>query len=316
MMSINPVFRDPAPTLDTDIKSLAIRLEREISARIELEKLLENKSRELEKSVMELEKIRAAGVKMLTDVLALARPEIFQKAGKVHRWARRVAKKIKLEKPWELDLAATLYPLGMLGLPDELALKYALDEPLSSDEKRQIDESTVTAFKLVDNIGYMQGVAQAILYCRKGFDGSGYPADGLGGMKLPQNARLLKILIDLVDVSTGDGKSRADGFVVMASRKNEYDLDMLKIVYMELLEAESSEAEKIQSLVLPVTLLHPGDILLRDVVDKNKRLLLASGSELSDISIKRLISLSASGDISGKFKVRRGEVRQDIPAGS
>ncbi|VAW22267.1 hypothetical protein MNBD_ALPHA11-126 [hydrothermal vent metagenome] len=215
-----------------------------------------------------------------------------------------------------MDLAATLYPLGMLGLPDELALKYALNEPLSSEEKRQIDESMVMAFKLVDNIGHMHGVAQAILYCRKGFDGSGYPADGLGGMKLPQNARLLKILIDLVDASTGEGNSRADGFVAMASRKNEYDLEMLKIVYMELLEAESSETEKIQSLSLPPTLLHPGDILLKDIVDKKKRLLLASGSELSDISIKRLKSLSANGEISGKFKVRRGEVKQGSPATS
>lgn len=315
-MSTNPISQDHAPAFDMDVQSLGMRLERETSAKAELEKLLEKKNQDLKKSVLELEKIRAGGVKMLTDVLALARPEVFQKAGKVHRWARRVATKIKLEKPWELDLAATLYPLGMLGLPDELALKYALNEVLSAQEKRQIDESMVMAFKLVDNIGHMHGVAQAILYCRKGFDGSGYPTDGLGGMKLPQNARLLKILIDLVDASTGEGNTRADGFVAMASRKNEYDLEMLKIVYMELLEAESSETEKIQSLSLPPTLLHPGDILLKDIVDKKKRLLLASGSELSDISIKRLKSLSVEGDISGKFKVRRGEIKQDSPATS
>ena len=282
-------------------------LDREIAARKVLESKLAGKERELQVLMREMQKIQVGGIKMLTDVLALARPEVFQKATKVQRWARRLAKKIKVEKPWELDLAAILYPLGVIALPDELALKYALAEPLSGEERRMIDESTVTAFKLLDSIPRMGGVAQAVLYCRKGFDGSGYPADGLAGMKLPQNARMLKILIDLTDASSGEGVTRADGFVTLASRKNEYDLEILRVAYIELLEAESSESETVKSLTLPVALLHPGDILLKDIVDSKNRLLLASGSELSEISIKRLKSLSSAESIGNRFLVRRGK---------
>ncbi len=281
------------------------RLNREKQARKAAERIIEKKSEELFRSTRELENILSGTVKMLTDVLALALPDIFQKATKVQRWARKVAPKLEIERPWELDLAATLYPLGIIGLRDELVLKYAQGKPLSEAEKKQIGEGTRTAYELVHNIPRMEGVAQAILYCAKGFDGSGYPADGLAGMGIPQNARVLKVLIDLADASTGEKVSCADGFVALASRKQEYDLEILKVAYIELLEkAEPARAEK-PGMELCASALRAGDVVLRDIVDADKRLLLSCGSSLSELNIRRLVVLANQGQITGKIQIER-----------
>ena len=287
------------------VSNLEVRLGREKKARLAAETLVEKKSEEIYEAGKELEDLLSGAVKMLTDVLAIARPELFQKAAKIQRWARQIAPKLKVERPWELDLAAMLYPLGAISLPDDLAMKYVLCEPMDAEEKREVDECSQTAYELISNMPRMQGVAEAVLYSRKGYDGSGHPQNGIQGDKIPQNARILKVLIDLADRSMGSGATRSDGFMAMASRKQEYDLDILKVAYIALLEGESQDEDKQTSLTLSPAMLKAGDILLKDVVDKNKGLLLAAGSELSDLSIKRLQAMVIERRVKDKFSVQR-----------
>ena len=295
---------DKAPVI-LDATALKIRLHREKKARLAAEAIIEEKSHNLFLIKKEMELVLSGGIKMLTDVLALARPEVFQKAAKVQRWARIIAPKLEVEKPWELDIAALLYPMGIIGLPDELALKYALAKPLSKEEEKTINESTQTAYELINNIEQMKGVAQIILYSRKAFDGSGFPHDDVCGNEIVQSARILKVLIDLADFSTGENVSRAEGFMKLAAHKNEYDLDILKVCYIELLEVSQKKEEEIKSISLLPNCLKVGDILVKDIVDKDKNLLLASGIELSEMSIERLKHMSSKGRIIGKIVVQR-----------
>jgi len=288
-----------------DATALKIRLHREKKARLAAEAIIEEKSHNLFLVKKEMELVLSGGIKMLTDVLALARPEVFQKAAKVQRWAKIVAPKLNVEKPWELDIAALLYPMGIIALPDELALKYALAKPLSKTEEKTIIESTQIAYELINNIEQMKGVAQIIRFSRKGYDGSGYPKDDIIGHSIPQSARVLKVLIDLADASTGEKTTRADGFMKMAAHKNEYDLDILKICYIELLEISDKNQTKVQAISLLVTSLKVGDIVIKDILDKDKNLLLASGIELSEMSIARLKDMFNKGRIIGKIVVQR-----------
>ncbi len=304
-MSVHNVYSQEKASTKLSATALRIRLHREKKARLAAEALIEEKSQELFLAKKEQEQILSGSIKMLTDVLALARPEVFQKAGKIQRWARRVVPKLNVERPWELDLAAMLYPLGIIGLPDELALKYALDKPLSEQEKKQIDDSTQTAYQLINNIERMRGVAEAIRYCRKNFDGSGSPKDSIEGKEIPHPARILKVLIDLADFTVGGLGSRAEGFMNLAGHKNEYDLDILKICYIELLESEEKKKANDMVLSLLPGLLKTGDIVEKDIVGIDKKLLLSCGQELSEISIGRLRDFSNSGLIKGKITISR-----------
>ncbi|MCW2307238.1 HD-GYP domain-containing protein [Rhodobium gokarnense] len=283
----------PAPlalsAVNKDVQALAQRLAREKRARMAAEATIERKSRELFAANKELEQLFSGSMKVLADVLAMARPELFQKAGKVERWAKRIAPHVGIERCWVLDLAAMLYPIGMLSLPDDIIQKKALDADLNADERKALAESTQAAHDLLITIPRMEPVARAVLYCNKGFDGSGYPYDGVKGREIPEAARILKVLIDLSDEATGVDRTR--DFKKMAEHRELYDVEILKVAYAHLRRARGQQdAAGVQKSLAPSHLL-PGDVVDRDIVDAQGRLLLAAGSVLSEITIRRLCSL-------------------------
>lgn len=251
----------------------------------------------------QLELLLTGGVKLMTDVLALARPELFQKAAKVQRWARRLQKNLAVEKAWELDLASLLYPLGVIALPDDLAHKYAADLPMTEEDTLRLEESALIASRLIANIPRMDGVARAVFYARKGFDGSGWPKDGPKGQDLPQTARILKVVIDLADAATGVSRNRAQAFAQVTQNAHRYDPKILRIACTTLVEPVNPEAQS--RIKVATGLLHSGDILMHDIIGPDERLLLAAGVELTELSVKRLAVLVKAGQAPDQVTVMR-----------
>lgn len=266
------------------------RLQREVTARKEVEAALEEKGRELSLAAKAQERLLGGGVKLMTDILATARPEVFQKAAKVQRWARLMARHITVEKGWELDLAALLYPLGVISLPDELAAKYAADQALTDDEALRIEESALVASRLIANMPRMEGVARTVFYARKGYDGDGWPKDGPSGTELPQSARILKVLIDLADAATGVEKTRAGAFKKLAAHRERYDPTVFEVAYEVLMVPEHERGE--DEIDIKPMMARTGDVLVHDLTDRDGQLLLSAGTELNELSARRLLSLA------------------------
>lgn len=268
------------------------RLKHEQAARKVAEQFAETKNRELSIALKAQEQLLRGGVKLMTDILATARPEVFQKAAKVQRWTRQISRHMKVDKAWELDLAAVLYPMGVISLSDDLAAKYAADLPLDEQEALQIEESALVASRLIANMPRMDGVARTVFYARKGFDGSGWPLDGPSGNELPQSARILKILIDLADAATGVSRTREGAFRKLAHHHARYDPEIFAVARTVLMVIEPAPAEGLVS-IRPV-LARTGDVLVNDLTDQEGRLLLSAGTELTELSAHRLLSLAQS----------------------
>lgn len=256
-----------------------------------------------------------SGVKLMTDILAVARPEVFQKATKVQRWARAMAKQMQVERLIELDLAALLYPLGIIALPDDLAVKYAADLPLADDEVQRIEESALVASRLIADLPRLEGVARAVFYARKGFDGSGWPKDGPSGLELPQSARILKVLIDLADAATGAQRTRADAFKTLMLHKSRYDPDVLAVAQVVLM-SHADEPTTGRVMIRPDLAL-PGDVLMHDLTDRDGHLLLSAGTVLTELSARRLMSLMQTVKLPKEISVARSgkkkAVETDLP---
>jgi len=260
-----------------------------------------------------LEQLLAGGVKLMTDILATARPEVFQKAAKVQRWARRLAKHMRVEKTWELDLAALLYPMGLISLPDALADRYAADMPLQPEEAARIEASALVASRLIANIPRMEGVARTVFYAHKGFDGSGWPKDGPAGEDLPQAARILKVLIDLADLATGSSRTREAALARMAEHAERYDPKVLAVATRVLRVPETQPSEI--NIEIPPQLAHTGDVLVHDLIDEGGRLLLSAGVELTELSAQRLVSLAQSRQLPATIMVTRLGPARPQPSG-
>lgn len=268
---------------------------------------------EMSETQRSLELLLASGVKLMSDILATARPEVFQKAAKVQRWARRLRPHLPMQKFWELDLAALLYPLGVISLPDDLAAKYGSDLPLTDEELLRVEESGLVASRLIANMPRMEGVARAVFYAHRGFDGSGWPKDGPSGMDLPEASRVLKVLIDLADEATGSERTREGAFKKLGMHAGRYDPLVFKVASRILLIPRTMPSE--ERLQVAPALARPGDVLVHDLADAEGRLLLSAGTTLTELGARRLVSLTQSRQLPKTIAVVRMGTRRHKPEG-
>lgn len=256
-----------------------------------------------------LEETLSGSVKVLTDVLALSKPEAFKRSSDVHRWAKRLADEVGIERPWELDLAAMLCTLGAVTLPDSITRKFYSGAPLSENEHDLLERAPANGRDLIRNIPRMEGVADGIYYCRKGFDGSGFPEDDVSGESIPRVARLLKVLLDLAEATVDEGVSFADAMDVLQGAAERYDLAMLAIVEKNLATDDAFISRSgMTRLALHVNRLLEGDITAADISDQDGNRLLVSGSRLTDLTIKRLGNIEKLGQLDGEVHVWRADL--------
>lgn len=253
-----------------------------------------------------LEQTLSGSVKVLTDVIAISKPEVFKTVSVVQKWARQVSGKLGLSSPWELKLAAMLYPLGDVALPDNILEKRASGARLTDAEQAIVEQCPRAARDLIENIPRLEGVARAIYYSRKGFDGSGFPNDDVKGKSLPPIARLLRILVDLVDQKTESEKPVSDGLKRLAMQPKLYDLEMLEIVANTLAEGSDGKPGHVKVVhELEASDLAEGDVLVKALRDENGRALLTAGSELTPVIIRRIAHLHEAGKMKDRVHVSR-----------
>lgn len=239
-----------------------------------------------------LEKTLSGSVKVLTDVLALSKPDAFNRSSDIHRWARKLMQRLGLDRPWEVDLAAMLSSLGYVALPDAVVKKYFSGAQLQESERELIAQASANGRNLIRNIPRMDHIAEAIYYSRKGYDGSGFPKDKVKGGEIPPIARLLKTLIDLAEIVAPGNVSFDDAVTQLERRKHQHDPEVLRavedILYDDMAFRAAGDKERLQ---LPPSRLADGDVVATDIVDKYGIRLLAAGSTLSSLTIKRLRSI-------------------------
>ena len=174
-----------------------------------------------------LEQTYAGGVKALIDLLVMADPDGFQCAQKIGHWATDVATVLKLKKSWQLNMATMLLPLGNITIPPKIRAKISMGMELSIAEQNTADKSLESARDLIANIPRLKPVSEAVYFQNKGFDGSGAPADGPRKSDIPQEGRILKILIDLEAQTSGDYPN-PQAFKSLYEHKSRYDPDLLE----------------------------------------------------------------------------------------
>jgi response regulator RpfG family c-di-GMP phosphodiesterase len=253
-----------------------------------------------------LEQTLSGSVKVLTDMLSLAKPDAFKKTSLVQKWAKMLAPNLDMPNGWEINLATMLYPVGAVTLPDSIAARHYSGDELNAQEQKLVEALPLAAKELIDNIPRLEGVARAIYYSRKAYDGTGFPHDETKGDDLPAVSRLLKILIDLVDLVSDQELSLQDALAKLDDNSHLYDNGILQIAMRILHEEEGYEGPQIQVFEhLPATRLHEGDMIMKPVKDKQGRVLLASGAELTSILIKRLKSMQDAGLIDDEVQISR-----------
>ncbi len=237
-----------------------------------------------------LERTLAGSIKVLVDVLSLADPVAFQKTQLLRNWAGMVARRMKLDSIWELDIAAMLAPIGLITVPDGILGRVREGEPLTETDRQIYERAPEAGKNLISNIPRMQDVAKIILYQNKGFDGSGFPDDWVAGKEIPFGARVLKILLDLSEVTDRPDKA---SFEALRDKSALYDPEILSTVRAcfvneggDILEKIAGDADKIK-----IVDLRPGHRLVSNIETEDGLMILAAGIEITNAQLERIWNL-------------------------
>lgn len=240
-----------------------------------------------------LENTLNGSIKVLTEILALFDPVRFGQAEKLRYQVRQMATALKVPQTWELEAAALLANIGHVTLPPELVLKARLGQTLTPREQQIFERVPEVGSNLLAQIPRLDEVARIILYQSQRFDGSAFPPDKVAGENLPLGSRILKVLVDLVQLEN-KGMQRPAAIDEMRKRKDWYDPEMLTVLSSALLQdaGERAPGEGTARLVT-FNNLRIGDVLAADLVTKDGVLIISAGNRVTLPMMQRLRNFAA-----------------------
>ena len=235
-----------------------------------------------------LEQTLRGSIKALTDVLSLVNPAAFGRANRVKQHVARIgASHPDAGDCWQLEVAAMLSQIGCVTLPSQTAEKLYHGRPLSRAEMEMTGRLAGTAARLLANIPRLERVRDVLTYQDKHFDGTGPPADGVRGTRIPWGARVLKVALDYDALETQAVPPR-EALDTLRCRKGVYDPEVLQ-AFAEMLGHVDGGGKVREMRLLEA---RPGMVFADDVVSRTGMLLIARGQEVTSGLLDRIRNFS------------------------
>jgi response regulator RpfG family c-di-GMP phosphodiesterase len=247
-----------------------------------------------------LEGTLRGSLKVLSEVLSLLRPEIYGRISRIAPYVRSMSRLCSDPSPWQTEAAGMLCLLGYIILPDAVVARVERRRVLSPEDAATYQQHAEVAAKLVANIPRMGGVAKAIAYQEKNFDGGGFPVDAVRGKDIPIGARILRVLLDF-DRLVSSGLIKSEAYKTIKQGAGVYDPDVV-VAFGEVLGEEGKHVV----VQVPVAKLREKMILAEDMFvtrGGQKIKVLPKGYELSGVALEHISKLIRYDTIKDTIKV-------------
>jgi response regulator RpfG family c-di-GMP phosphodiesterase len=195
-----------------------------------------------------LGKTLGGSIKVLTDLLMLAKPQASQRALRLRGYIKRILPAIKYEQSWQIEIGAMLSQIGCVTIPDDILKKVFGGRMLTEYELQMFQDHPNVAAEMLQNIPRMEPVAMIIKYQEKFFNGNGVPADDVMGENIPLGARVLKIIMDY-DALINAGHEAAEAVKIMNKRDGVYDSVLFENISYHLMKNDNRKKNYINKEV-------------------------------------------------------------------
>ncbi len=230
-----------------------------------------------------LGKTLGGSIKVLTDLLALAKPQAFEKTQRVRNLARIITSNLNIQNTWQLEIASMLSQIGCVTIPDDILKKKYRGLTLSDDENVMFSFHPSIGADMIKAIPRMEKVSEIIRYQEKDFDGSGFPLDEIKEEQIPEGARILKIILDYERMISG-GVEKEKAILDMKKKSGVYDPELLVIAEKSFLQ----KGDKSRSFItksIPVDQLNEDMYLAEDVMSASGNILGSKNQKFTEALI-------------------------------
>lgn len=248
-----------------------------------------------------LEQTLTGTIRVLAEVISVNDPAAAAQATRLREWIRLLTTEFRMPQRWQLEVAAALAPIGMVVIPPADLARLQRGEAPGPAERALLEHIPEAGRNLLAKIPRLARVAEIVYLQDRGYDGSGFPADGPVGADLPLDARLLKILKDLLHATGGAPLSPA-AFEVLEKRREHYDPVLLPKVRTCLEGLARKEVSTTVSLA--PTQVQPGQILAYDLRLANGHLIFPANTQLSSPQVERIRTLARVFSFADPIRVR------------
>lgn len=212
----------------------------------------------------------------------------FSRGARIRELVKAWAPSLGLKGTWQLELAAMFLPIGMVTIPSTITARYRQGQALSPEEEELIQKTPSASVKLLEKIPHLKKVSRGVLYHRKGYDGSGYPKDGVQGSSIPVEGRILKLLNDYVEEENKGFKSR-EILARMKERAASYDAVLFRKLQEYFEKSESDrQTEAVRERIVSFDELRVGQTLADKIENRDGVVLLKAGQIISEMHLMLL----------------------------
>jgi response regulator RpfG family c-di-GMP phosphodiesterase len=226
-----------------------------------------------------LEQTLRGSIQALTDVLGLASPVAFGRAGRIKRRVADMAAHMGVEEGWQVEVAAMLSQIGYITLPAGTAEKVFEGRALDSEEREALAKVSSVPAKVLGNIPRLEPVLEILNRVQD-------PAGPDGAKGPPMGSRLIRVASDY-DLMEAEGHSSEVAIESMRRQAGVYDAQVLAAL-AEVTQSDGS-GKAVESV--SVADLKPGMILAEDVFMETGVLFVARGYEVTESFVELAQSL-------------------------
>ena len=261
-----------------------------------------------------LNKTLNGSIRLLTDILSLLDGGSF---GRNHGLRDAIAKltgKLQLPNAWEIHLAVMLAPIGHVTVPPELLIKSRSGQSLTEPEAQILARVPECAGRLLNNIPRLEGVSRIVQYQHKHFDGSGFPPDAVAGEAIPAGSRLLKILLDTLELES-KGLPRSEALNALRRANGKYDPALLEAVCEHFAAPPPSSAassppaaDKRATVSVFLDNLVVGMVVRANVETDDGAIIVPADTQLNEMALEKINNFARLGDVKEPIVVENTEM--------
>jgi response regulator RpfG family c-di-GMP phosphodiesterase len=258
-----------------------------------LEEVVSQRTADLEKANLCLERGLLDTVRLLLSILERRLPERANRCREVARLAGRLGMRAELAPDMlrRVQVAALIFDIGLIGLPDPIIRQHAGRMPDAA--RLQFEQHAAIGQMMLSKVEPLAETATWIRHHHERWDGRGYP-DRLAGPAIPLPSRIIALADGYLEAVQQEGGT-APRWRSAQRAAGAFDPDLV-----EALAADVGEVG-IQSHViefeLPVSRLWAGLRLARPITSANKSILISAGTILTTELIARIQALAGSGAV-------------------
>jgi len=230
-------------------------------------------------------------IDVMLGLLGLTNSLAFSHALRLKQVVRTIVRKLKMKNAWEIEIAASLMPLGGILIPSELLVRIYTGENVKRAELEAYEVGPLIIASLLTNIPLFEGVGAMISYNSSFNEKNDLPEDKKIGAEILKIADYYCRLITM-------GKEHQE--IVNNMRQDEsyntFILDRLE-------ELKEFEKEEMVAKKVKVKDLSPGMELEEDVYNSSGILVTKKGTELFLYSISVLMNYHKNQGIKEPIQV-------------